>query len=124
MKKRYFVRGAEVPHYHPANHTGTRNHRLIGPETVGARGLEVVLGVIERGKGALPHAHPGIEQVCYVLEGTANMNIGGEEVVVPAGSIVKFPNAVLHDVRNLGTARCVIMFIKVNPKVLKGTSDG
>jgi mannose-6-phosphate isomerase-like protein (cupin superfamily) len=52
------------------------------------------------------------------------MNIGGEEVVVPAGSIVKFPNAVLHDVRNLGSTRCVIMFLKVNPKILKGTSDG
>ena len=38
MKKSYFVRGAEVPHYHPANHTGTRNLRLIGAETVGARG--------------------------------------------------------------------------------------
>jgi hypothetical protein len=25
-----------------------------------------------------------------------------------------------HDVRNLSTERCVIMFIKVNPKVLKG----
>jgi len=25
---------------------------------------------------------------------------------------------VLHDVRNLGTERCVIMFLKVNPKVL------
>ena len=24
-----------------------------------------------------------------------------------------------HDVRNLGTERCVIMFLKVNPKVLK-----
>jgi hypothetical protein len=40
--------------------------------------------------------------------------------VVPAGSIVKFPNNVPHDVRNLGTDRCVIMFLKVNPKVLRG----
>ena len=53
-----------------------------------------------------------------MLEGTAHMNIDGQEVVVPAGAIVKFPNAVLHDVRNLGPERCVIMFLKVNPKVL------
>src|SRR5262249_46855793 len=78
----------------------------------------------EPGQSTVMHQHPKEEEVIYVLEGTANMNIGGEEVVVPAGSIVKFPNAVLHDVRNLGTTRCVIMFIKVNPKVLKGTSDG
>ena len=66
---RYFVRTDEVPGYHPANHTGTLNRRLIGRETVGATQLEVVHGTIEKGKGALPHAHPGIEQVCYLLQG-------------------------------------------------------
>ena len=38
------------------------------------------------------------------------MSIAGEEVVVPAGAIVKFPASVPHDVRNLGADRCVIMF--------------
>ena len=61
----------------------------------------------------------------------AALNVGGElgtagfgEVVVPAGSIVKFPRNVLHDVRNLGPERCVIMFVKVNPKILRGSADG
>ena len=71
VNSRFFVREDDVPAYHPANHTGTVNRRLIGPQNVGARNLEVVLGVIEKGKGALPHAHPGIEQVCYLLEGRA-----------------------------------------------------
>jgi mannose-6-phosphate isomerase-like protein (cupin superfamily) len=52
------------------------------------------------------------------------MNVGGAEVEVPAGSIVKFPSNVPHDVRNLGTDRCVIMFLKINPKVLKGMAGG
>ena len=73
----------------------------------------------EPGQSTVMHQHPGEEEAIFVLEGTANMNIGGEEVVVRAGSIVRFPNAVLHDVRNLGPDRCVIMFLKVNPKVLK-----
>ncbi len=68
---RYFVRQDEIAGYHPANHTGTLNKRLIGPETVGAKQLEVLVGHIQKGKGALPHAHPGIEQVCYMLEGRA-----------------------------------------------------
>src|SRR5919106_6459336 len=72
----------------------------------------------EPGQSTVMHQHPKEEEAIFVLEGTANMNIGGEEVVVKAGSIVKFPNAVLHDVRNLGTERCVIMFLKVNPKIL------
>src|SRR5207237_10489602 len=77
----------------------------------------------EPGQSTVMHQHPKEEEAIVVLEGTANMNIDGQEVVVPAGAIVKFPNAVLHDVRNLGTERCVIMFLKVNPKVLK-TVDG
>jgi mannose-6-phosphate isomerase-like protein (cupin superfamily) len=40
-------------------------------------------------------------------------------VVVPAGSIVRFPSNVPHDVRNLGSDRCVIMFVKINPKLVK-----
>ena len=73
----------------------------------------------EPGQSTVMHHHPREEEAIFVLEGTANMNIDGEEVVVPAGSIVKFPHNVPHDVRNLGAERCVIMFIKVNPKVLK-----
>jgi myo-inositol-1(or 4)-monophosphatase len=46
------VRPQDVPSYHPANHTGTINRRLIGASNVGAAQVEVVLGVIEKGKGA------------------------------------------------------------------------
>ena len=73
----------------------------------------------EPGQSTVMHSHPREEEAIYVLEGCANMNIDGREVVVPAGAIVKFPAAVPHDVRNLGTERCVVMFLKVNPKVLK-----
>src|SRR5262245_1127654 len=73
----------------------------------------------EPGQSTAMHQHPLEEEAIFVLEGTATMSIDGQEVAVPAGSIVKFPNAVLHDVRNLGRDRCVIMFLKVNPKVLK-----
>ena len=73
----------------------------------------------EPGQSTVMHSHPREEEAIFVLEGTAHMNIAGEEVQVPAGAIVKFPNNVPHDVRNLGPGRCVIMFLKVNPKVLK-----
>jgi len=78
----------------------------------------------EPGQSTVLHAHPREEEAIFVLEGTAHMHVGGEEVVVRAGSMVRFPNNVLHDVRNLGPERCVIMFIKVNPKVLKEGRDG
>jgi len=75
----------------------------------------------EPGQSTVMHSHPREEEAIFVLEGTANMSIAGEEVAVPAGAIVKFPANVPHDVRNLGTERCVIMFLKVNPKVLKSS---
>src|SRR6266699_1716645 len=53
----------------------------------------------EPGQSTVMHQHPKEEEAIFVLQGTANMNIDGQEVVVTAGSIVKFPNAVLHDVR-------------------------
>ena len=55
----YFVNAQSVTPYHPANHTGTTNYRLIGPETVNTNKIEVVLGVVEQGEGALPRSHPG-----------------------------------------------------------------
>ena len=73
----------------------------------------------EPGQSTVMHSHPREEEAIFVLEGTANMSIAGEETVVPAGAIVRFPAAVPHDVRNLGDDRLVIMFLKVNPKVLK-----
>jgi quercetin dioxygenase-like cupin family protein len=78
----------------------------------------------EPGQSTVMHSHPREEEAIFVLQGTANMSVGGEEVEVPAGSIVKFPSNVPHDVRNLGAERCVIMFLKVNPKVLKGAAGG
>ena len=72
IEPRYFIREDDIAGYHPANHTGTLNKRLIGPETVGARQIEMLVGHIQKGKGALPHAHPGIEQVCYLLQGRAS----------------------------------------------------
>ena len=87
----FFVSQQTVTPYHPANHTGTTNYRLIGPETVGARQVEVVLGVIEKGKGALPHRHPGIEQVCYMLEGRARAEVGGQARELGPGDCCFFP---------------------------------
>src|SRR5512134_2091936 len=70
----------------------------------------------EPGQSTVMHTHPREEEAIFVLEGTAHMSIDGEEVVVEAGSIVKFPRNVMHDVRNPGPDRCVIMFLKVNPR--------
>jgi quercetin dioxygenase-like cupin family protein len=92
----YFASVADTPGYHPANHHGTLNRRLIGPETVGSRHLEVIHGTIEKGKGALPHAHPGIEQVCYVISGRAMAEVNGQRKELGPGDCCFFPPDAMH----------------------------
>ncbi len=96
MESKYFVRPEEVPPYTPKNHVGTVNRRLIGPENVGARNLEVVLGVLEKGPGALPHVHPGLEQVCYMLEGRARVEVGVYRREIGPGECCFFPAGESH----------------------------
>src|SRR2546426_10475124 len=67
----YVVRQDAVTPYSPLNHEATVNRRLVGRDNVGARQLEVVLGVVARGGGAPKHSHPGIQQARYGLEGRA-----------------------------------------------------
>jgi quercetin dioxygenase-like cupin family protein len=93
---KYLVRQSDVKPYSPQNHSGTKNYRLIGPETVGAKGVEMLVGEIERGKGAHPHLHTGIEQIAYLLEGEAHVEVGEEKFEMKPGDACFFPAGVMH----------------------------
>jgi len=112
---RYFVREAEVPGYHPANHTGTLNKRLIGPDTVGARQIEVLLGQIRQRALALPDAHPGIEQVCYLLEGRAVAEVGGQRQELGPGDCCFFPADAMHSFTVVGDAPVRVLVVYSPP---------
>jgi mannose-6-phosphate isomerase-like protein (cupin superfamily) len=58
--------------------------------------VEVVHGTIAKGGGALPHSHPGIEQVCYLLEGSARAEVGGESFDMRPGDACFFPPDAMH----------------------------
>jgi mannose-6-phosphate isomerase-like protein (cupin superfamily) len=97
MPKRYFVTMDSVVPYSPANHTGTTNHRLIGPDTVGSARLELLHGTITaKGHGALPHAHPGIDQVVYLLAGRAVAEVDGQRQEMGPGDCCFFPADMPH----------------------------
>ena len=95
----YLVRAGEMPSYSPSNHTGTKNTRLVAERLNGARFMEVVLGEVEKGAGVSTHAHPGMEQAQYFLEGEAEVQIEGETHQVRAGDLCFFPAGVFHSVR-------------------------
>jgi mannose-6-phosphate isomerase-like protein (cupin superfamily) len=94
--RRYFIRPDDVPPYHPANHSGTTNRRVICAETVGAQRMEVLLGTVERGQGALPHLHPNIEQCCYIISGRARVEVGDQSSDLGPGDFCFFPPGEKH----------------------------
>jgi quercetin dioxygenase-like cupin family protein len=93
------VRAADLPAYSPANHTGTSNVRVIGPETVGATALEVLIGTIVKSQGAHPHAHPHLEQCAYMMQGTGESQAQGRTDVLATGTWSYVPAGAFHSFR-------------------------
>jgi quercetin dioxygenase-like cupin family protein len=93
------VRAADLAAYAPANHTGTSNVRVIGPETVGATALEVLVGTIVKSQGAKPHAHPHLEQCAYMIEGTGESQAQGRVEAMGPGTWTYVPAGVFHSFR-------------------------
>lgn len=95
----YVIRVSEQEGYSPANHTGTKNYRLVGPTANGAKYMEIALGDIERNEGSPAHAHPDLEQAVYILEGEAIAGIDGVDHRVAAGDMMFFPANVFHSIK-------------------------
>jgi uncharacterized RmlC-like cupin family protein len=93
------IRAANLAAYAPANHSGTSNVRVIGPETVGATALEVLVGTIVKSHGARPHAHPDLEQCAYMIEGTGESEADRRVEAIGAGSWSYVPAGVFHTFR-------------------------
>jgi mannose-6-phosphate isomerase-like protein (cupin superfamily) len=122
-RRRFFVREAEVEPYSPANHTGTVNRRLIGPETVGAQRLEMVLGRVQPSHGALPHSHPGVEQVCYILSGRALAEVGGERAELGPGDCCFFPADEPHVFTATGEEEVRVLVVYSPPYLEAGARE-
>ena len=75
--------------------------------------IDVEMACYEPGQSTPMHSHPRQDEIFYVVEGSANMCIGGVERVYEAGSMIRFGPGIPHDVRNLGSTRCSIVFFKL-----------
>jgi quercetin dioxygenase-like cupin family protein len=93
------VRAAELGAYSPAHHSGTSNVRVIGPETVGATAIEVLIGTIVPSHGARPHAHPQLEQCAYMIEGSGESQADGRSEAMARGSWSYVPAGAFHSFR-------------------------
>ncbi len=109
------VRVNQLKPYSPDAHAGTVNMRIIGQETVGARNVELVLGIIDPGGQAEPHFHTDIEQVIYLLEGRVEVGIRGEKEKMEPGDAVYFPPGEKHQVDVLGDQPARLLVIYAPP---------
>lgn len=75
--------------------------------------IDVEMACYEPGQFTPMHSHPRQDEIFYVVEGRANMCIGGVEQAYEAGSMIRFGPGIPHDVRNLGSTRCSIIFFKL-----------
>jgi quercetin dioxygenase-like cupin family protein len=99
------------------------NHIMGGPDYSTANGsciegdrMMVALMRVPAGTGAEPHSHPN-EQWIYILEGTFNMTIGGQELAAKPGSVVYIPSNTMH--RGQASSEGDVLFFTV-----KDTSYG
>ena len=115
------VRVNQLKPYSPDAHAGTVNMRIIGQETVGARNVELVLGIIDPGGQAEPHFHTDIEQVIYLREGRVEVGIRGEKEKMEPGDAVYFPRGEKHQVDVLGDQPARLLVIYAPPLQSKET---
>ena len=73
----------------------------------------------EPGQSTVMHHHPYEEEQFLIVSGTATLSVGGDEITLGAGSVLLVAATVLHDVRNLGKERLLIVFTKVTTRLAK-----
>jgi mannose-6-phosphate isomerase-like protein (cupin superfamily) len=86
----------------------------IGPQD----GTLCLLGiwdtVLAEGEGFRPHAHDGIEEAYYIVEGTGEMFLSGEAREVKAGDIVYIPPKSIHFIRSRGRQPLRVITVSVD----------
>lgn len=106
--------GAELLHAQPAGLT----RAMLLRTDLGIEGKEALVGTAELAPGAAAgrHAHPG-DEIGYVLEGTAVLEVDGQPpVVLKAGDAYHVGRGRAHDARNAGPMPAKVVAVWVVDK--------
>jgi len=105
---------ANIPTYTPAGHSGTTNRRLVTADD--CLHFEMVTGSIEPGGVADPHLHETEYQAMLITGGRARVTLGDQTPEdVDAGSIVRIPPGVMHQVESLGPGNLELVIVYSPP---------
>ena len=73
------------------------------------------LNCFEPGREHAAHAHAGQDKLYVVLEGDAEIQVGGGKRIVSVGGGAFAPSGVMHSVRNCGDQRLIVLAVLAPP---------
>lgn len=92
---------------------------LCRPDIVEAEDLLLVRVHMPAGKAHAFHKHPEMEEIIYVLEGTAEQWVNKEKRILTKGQIAHIPKDVVHGTYNAGQDTLHFLAI-LSPAKIKG----
>jgi quercetin dioxygenase-like cupin family protein len=84
---------------------------LCRPDIVDADKLLMVRVLMPAGKGHAFHRHPEMEEIIYVLEGTAEQWVDRKRQILQKGEMAHIPTDVVHGTYNVGPGTLAFLAI-------------
>ena len=92
---------------------------LSRPGLTNAEHLLLVRVVMPPGRGHQFHRHPSMEEIIYVISGTAEQWVGKDSHILGAGDVAHIPRDTVHGTYNAGSGPLVFLAI-LSPALFEG----
>lgn len=117
MKSGVIRTNAEVLWEEPPGHFGGAYSKMLArPENVGSRLVDFRVSVYQPKAYVAPHRHKVQEQIYYILEGEALMEIDGVRTPVGPQTTIFLPPGVEHAIYNTGMGDLRFMVVTCPPE--------
>lgn len=117
MKSGVIRPNAEVLWEEPPGHFGGAYSKMLArPESVGSRLVDFRVSVYQPRAYVAPHRHKVQEQIYYILEGEALMEIDGVRTPVGPQTTIFLPPGVEHAIYNTGMTDLRFMVVTCPPE--------
>jgi oxalate decarboxylase/phosphoglucose isomerase-like protein (cupin superfamily) len=92
---------------------------LSAPNVTGGKRFSAGIVLLLPGKGHSTHAHPGTEEILYVVSGVGKQTVLGEERDLQPGTMVFIPEGAEHSTVNTGweTLKLIAIYDPPGPEI-------
>ena len=94
---------------------GSTIRELCGLPTGGTANQSLAEATLEPGQATQRHYHGEAEEIYFVLEGEAEMELDGDRARVEAGQAIPIPPGARHQIRNAGARPLRILCCRSPP---------